>query len=225
MRGPRPVTKKQQVAIDKRRKIYDLRKQGYSWDEVAAAMGLAADTVETYYRQGVKRGEFEAFELPGAGHKLDQRDPESVAAFIAEAAVIVDDDSRFAKLREACKEAGMKPTLIASLIKRLKTTYAGVVNEARNLSIDEMKDALEKKLSLVFDHIDPYSVAQASLKDLSIAANIFIEKHQLLSQKPTHIIDFNSRQQLHVLMPAMLAEAKRRGITLEGEAQVVDGPR
>jgi hypothetical protein len=119
----------------------------------------------------------------------------------------------------------MKPTLVAALIRRMKSTYAPVVTEAKRLTTKELLEGLEEKTSLVMSAIDEYAVSQAGLKDLHIALNILIEKQQLLKNQPTHIIDFHSRQQIGVLVPMMLAEAKRRGITLDGSSVRVDEPR
>ena len=70
--------------------------------------------------------------------------------------------------------------------------------------------------------MDETAMAQASLKDLSINLSVLVEKHQLLQNKPTQIIDFTSRQQLQVLLPRMVAEAKRRGIVVDGESSRVE---
>ena len=58
-------------------------------------------------------------------------------------------------------------------------------------------------------------MSQASLKDLSIALGILIEKRELLNNRPTQIIDFTSRLQVQQLLPRMVQEAKRRGIEID----------
>jgi translation initiation factor RLI1 len=122
----------------------------------------------------------------------------------------------------------MKPTLVANLIRRMRSTYAPVVEAAKRLTTKELVEQLEEKTTLVLGAIDEYAVAQAGLKDLSIAANILIEKQQLLTNKPTQILDVTTRMQVNGLLPMMIAEARRRGITVDGTAMrvvVSDEPR
>jgi hypothetical protein len=203
-----------------RLKIRGLRAEGYTFAEISAAMGLSPETCESYYRKGVKKGEYEP--IPGASpNAITSRNPEETAAVMAAAALEVDDP-KFARLREACKEAGLKPTIVAGLIKRLRTTFAGVLEEGRRLTVKEMTEELQKKAHLIFTYMDEYSVSQASLKDLSIALSVVIEKHELLSGRPTQTIDFTTRQQLPAIMAGFAAEARRRGITLDGTATRVE---
>lgn len=222
------MTKLQQDAMEKRRVIYNLHGEGKSWEEVAAATGLTWRTCERYYRDSVKRGEFGP-KLPstagGDMTSIAARDPVSAANIIAAAAVssLVDEDAKFRDLKEACRAAGMKSSLVTALIKRMQVgTGIGVMQEVKRLSLPDLTAELEKKTALVLGYIDEFSVSQAGLKDLSIAANILIEKHQLLTGKPTHNIDFTSRQELRVLMPALMQEAKRRGITVDSVATRVE---
>jgi hypothetical protein len=222
-------TTMQQRAIDKRRRAYDLRAEGKSWDEVGAAMGLAPASCQKLYNTAVRTdGLPRLTEISRADvdqTSLVARDPAAAAEVVVamtESALLNENDARFKALREACKEAGMKPGLVTALIKRMLSRGAGVLQEVRRLTLPELTAELERKTSLVMSYIDEYSVSQAGLKDLAIAANILIEKHQLLTNKPTQIIDFTARQQLGVLMPMMLAEAKRRGFDIQGTATRVE---
>lgn len=217
------MTKLQIEAREKRKRIYDLRRENYSWDEIGKALGFEAATCEKYFRAAVKKDGLPAFESPdfaGRGRTMEAQEPEAAAAVIAGAmAASALDDPKYRELREACKQAGMKPSLVTALIKRLSVgNYSPVMAEGKRLTIAQLTEELERKTALVMGYIDEFSVSQAGLKDLSIAANILIEKHQLLTNKPTQIIDFNSRQQINVLMPMMLAEARRRGIEIPGVA-------
>ena len=72
--------------------------------------------------------------------------------------------------------------------------------------------------------MDDVSMSQASLKDLAIATGILIEKRELLNGRPTQNIDFTSRMTVHHMLPRLMEEARRRGITVDGTARVVEGP-
>lgn len=226
--GPKPLTKLQKLAVAKRRRIRDLRAENLSWDEIAKETGFARDTCEKYYNRGVKNGEFPALEVHdarGSGTRTEFKQPEVAGAVAAGVAIDGVEDPRLTQMRESMKQCGMKPAFIGAFIKRLKQQYSPFMTEAKRYSLAELKDKLDDKISLVLGYIDDVSTSQAGLKDLGIALNILIDKKQLLDNRPTQIIDFTTRERLPVLMPMMLAEARRRGITIEGQVEVVDGPR
>lgn len=224
------MTKAQLRGKEKRQRIYDLRREGHSWPEVGAAMGLLPETCEEYFRKSVRRGEFEAFPSPDAHRSrvMERREPEAAAAVIAgmAAAVVMGDDPKFKRLKEECREVGMKPSLVTSLIKRLQVgNYSPVTAEVKRLVGKDLIEALESKTTLVLNYMDEYSVSTASLKDLSIAASVLIEKQQLLKNQPTQILDVTTRMKVVGLLPAMIREAERRGLSIDSTARRVDEPR
>ena len=231
--GPRPMTKAQIDAMAKRRKIYDLRAENHSWEDIGKLTGFEPATCEKYFREALKKDGLPPLNSAAAAGKartIEYQQPDAAAAVIAgmAAASAMGDDPKFKDLREACKNAGMKPGLVTALIKRLQTgNYSVATQEVKRLVGKQLIEALEDKTALVLNYMDEFAVSQAGLKDLSIAANILIEKQQLLKNQPTQIIDFTARQQIWQLMPMMLAEAQRRGIplTIEGTATRVDGSR
>ena len=191
-------------------------------------MNLASKTCLNYCDRAIKEGNLPVLaQSQGKNDKasLMVKDSQAAGAVIAAMtmAEVAQDDPKFKDLKDACKKAGIKPSIASALIKRLQTgNYSLVTAEAKRLVGKELIETIEKKLSLVSEYMDEFAVSQAGAKDLGILFNILVHNHQLLSNQPTHIIDFNSRQQLSVLLPSMIAEAKRRGITLEGSAQRVD---
>ena len=217
----KPETEMQRRAREKRKRIYDLRADGNSWDEIGAAMSLAPKTCLVYCERAIKdEGLPRLSEGQGKNDKrsLEVTRPEAAATVMAAMtmAEVAGDDPKYKDLKDACKKAGIKPSIAAALIKRLQTgNYSIVAAEAKRLVGKDLVETLEKKMHLVTEYLDEFAVSQSPAKDLGIILNILIQNHQLLSNQPTHIIDFNSRQQLNVLLPAMIAEAKRRGVTLE----------
>lgn len=227
MKKPRPETTMQRRAREKRKLIYDLRREGNSWGEIGARMNLAPKTCANYCERAVKNDGLEPFESPDGqrGHMIEQKSPEAAATVIAAMtmAEVAGDDPKFKALKDAAKEAGLKPTVVQGLIKRLQAgKYTPFTAEVKRLVGKELTDKLGEKISLIFEYMDEFAVSQAPLKDLSIAANILIQNHQLLTNQPTQIIDFNARQQIGTLVPMMMAEARRRGITVDGMSERVD---
>jgi hypothetical protein len=140
----------------------------------------------------------------------------------------VDNSAHFIDaLKVAAKNAGVKPGVIQALVNRLRAGDPNVSGKAevKRLEGKALVDAITDKLSMVLHYVDEYAISQANLKDLAVTTGILVEKSLLLKGQPTQIIDFTSRQQITQLVPAMLAEAKRRGlpVTLDATAVRVEG--
>lgn len=167
------------------------------------------------------------------GPRPEYNGPQSKAAKVAKAREVIEDaetvtTANYAELRATLKAHGVKPGVVTALVKRLQAGDPTVAVSEREpvkrmTTSAEFIDAFQDRLSMVLGYVDEVALSQASLKDLAIAAGIFTEKVLLLKGQPTQIIDFTSRQQLQALLPRALAEAKRRGITLEGQSQRVEG--
>ena len=75
----------------------------------------------------------------------------------------------------------------------------------------------EEKLHMIRHYMDDKTMAEASARDLGLIAGVLIEKRQLLRGEPTQIISDHERRKIHELMPELVAEAKRRGLTVDGQ--------
>lgn len=223
-----PVSKEKAAAVkEQRRRVYELRCAGNVYADIARSEGITEDLARQCVVRAVKRDKLGPMpeELVGERGFFAKADPQQVGAVIARAVVAnagasprQSDLSKYAALRESLKGAGMKPALINAILARLRTDLAPAMEAGKRFTIAEMLETTERKLPLIAHYIDEFSVSQASLKDLTIAWGILVEKHQLLSNKPTQIVDFRSRATVEVMVPALLAEAKRRGITVDSTA-------
>jgi len=194
----------------RRKQVYDLRKAEHDWEQISAITGLTVGSAQTYLtaaydQDGLPR-------LPKMARKTYLETHEEAAATIA-AKMANPFDEKFEKLREECRKHGMKPSLVTAVIRRMQKEYFVPLSEMKKITVAEMTDKIEKNINLIISSIDEYDVATASLKDKAVATGVLIDRHQLLSGKPTQIIDVTARMQLQQLMPAMLAEAARRGIS------------
>ncbi len=217
-----------------RARVYEMRKAGSTWNEVAAATGLGWDTARNYYRIAVSRDGLPklAPDLARRGwSKTIEREQETekveqmvVAALAADAPLSTKalEKSRYAALRQACHEAGIAPKIANDIVKRLNA-QAGLLSDAdrMKLTTQKMIEVSEEKLGLIAAYMDEFTISQAGLKELAIAWDTMVKNRQLLMGQPTANIDFTMRMQLDELVPAMLAEAKRRGLLIEGESRVV----
>ncbi len=82
--------------------------------------------------------------------------------------------------------------------------------------------AIQERLALVLDRITPSKLSAAKLSELSGMMKQLFEAAQLLQGKPTTISDRSNVAALDKLVPAVLAEAERRGLAFD-QAKVVPG--
>ncbi len=147
--------------------------------------------------------------------------PEKAAAVIE--AIAHDPDLSIKHLAEVC---GLPSTTTEQLINRLHTDYQPVVEGLRQVSTSSIIAKLEHVTDLVLESLDWNDIKGAPVKDRAILMGIAIEKRQLLRGEPTQILTFEERKKLDELLPAVLREAKRRGMTLDltpDSVEVADG--
>jgi len=107
--------------------------------------------------------------------------------------------------------------------KKIKQMEAGALaapdesTEIKKLSITEMADVCDDKAGLILQLMTRESISSATLSQKAQAFGVLIEKGRLLRGEATQIITVDDRRNLKDLIPAFLKEAKRRGITIDGE--------
>lgn len=204
----KPLTAKQQT-------IWDMKQAGKSRPQIAAELGISEPVVSktiTVIRK--KLGIETPSPRDSSGRAMENANPEKAAAVLVAATDPMN--YKMEKIQEALREAGFNERLRTSVLRRLKVKYAGAVTELRNLQTSEILEMLGKKIHLAMTYLDDKVMAEASARDIMLGLGVLTEKRQLLRGEPTQIISDNERKQIVELMPALLAEAKRRGVTVEG---------
>ena len=208
----------------KQRQAYDLRAQGKTWQEVGDIMGCRANTAVAHAKGAEKRGM-----PPLLKDSLRTRAPAPNAGEPGRVARLKEVEGLFAagngpvpefdkvKFVELAASAGIPPRVAQALARRMEMQFGPVRSEIRKLTLAEQVTATTAAAQLVLAHIDEVSIAGMNAKDLAIAYGVLVDKSLLLGGKPTQIVDFNVRAKIEVLMPAMLQEAARRGITMDGQ--------
>lgn len=74
-------------------------------------------------------------------------------------------------------------------------------------------EEIEHRIMLVLRHVDPVSLSKANARELASVLNILVQNRQLLKGEPTQIVSAEDRRQIKDMIPALMAEAKRRGLT------------
>jgi len=213
----KPLTAKQQT-------IYDLSRpfseggQGKKRIEVAAIMGISVPVVSktlavVYRKLGFPK-------RPGSRLRLTElQQPEVAAAAIEAAADPWADTMKQAidKANEQLKLAGLPAKVTESLVRRLRVKYCNAVYAAKDLRTKEILEMLGKKIDLAAFYLDDKVMAEASARDIMLGMTALVEKRNLLRGEPTQIISDHERAKIHELVPKLLEEARRRGLTIEGE--------
>ena len=144
--------------------------------------------------------------------------------------VLLEGSKPFASFLAAAKELGLKTHTTQRLVQRLRAQYQPVLSELRKFQKDEFLGLLEDRAHRALEYMDDYTLANANAKDLAIIVGILMEKRQLLRGEPTQILSIEERAGMSDLIPKLLREAERRGLsvgvykTIDGEAEVVTNP-
>ncbi len=134
-------------------------------------------------------------------------------------------------IADLARRCGLSDVTAAALTKRIEQRYQPVVEKVRDISGKEMLRKLDQKTHMLVDAIDQDTIdntagAKGGLKDIAIAFGILAEKRQLLQGRPTQILSVEERVNLSAVLPSLIKEAQRRGLTVDlnaGEFSVDDG--
>lgn len=132
----------------------------------------------------------------------------------------------FASLEAAAKKVGLPESVLKALKGRLRARFQPLNQELREQTTKGFLAQMEDRLDRALHYLDDYVLSAASAKDLAVVIGILTEKRQLLRGEPTQILSTEERQTLNVLIPVVIREAQRRGITIdmaEGEVRVLGG--
>ena len=196
----------------KQRAVYEMRKGGATFEEIAEGLNIAIPTAAKHLKAAVANG-LPALPKYAAGKMAWGHDSE-IGTALADA-VQAEGEAKREIFINSLKAQGV-PYKMAEALWRRASSFGGAKDMTKSLKVDQMVESLNEKTSFILEHIDAVSVGNSSLKDLAIAFGILTEKKLLLGGKPTQRIDVNVSHRLETLMPAFLAEAQRRGISLEG---------
>jgi hypothetical protein len=201
-------------ATAKQRACYEMRRNGSTWEQVGAAMGISSEAARVHVKAAERNG---LPPLPKAEHRKHTALAAEAAKDFAEAGALAPDGvfdmKAFLDIAEA---AGVPRKMAMALGRRVAMNYGPVKEEFKKLDLKALATATQEKAQMILSYIDEAAIVGMNAKDLAMAFGILVDKAQLLGGRPTQIYDFNIRRKLEVLMPELLAEAKRRGITVEG---------
>lgn len=128
----------------------------------------------------------------------------------------------FSTLISAGQDCGLDPGQMSRLLSRVRAKYQPVLSELKTVKAGELVNLLEDRAYRALEYLDDFALAKSSAKDLAIVAGIMLEKRQLLKGEPTHILSTTERMSMSELVPLLVQEAEKRGLTLLNEGDMVD---
>ena len=131
-----------------------------------------------------------------------------------------------AKFEEIAEAAGLPKKTVDILARRLKRRWVPVADKMRVVSQKDLLMKIEDRMVQALDYMDDVTFASAPLRDLAMCFGILHDKRQLLMGQPTQILSVTERKELNELLPDIIAEAQRRGITIDAapvNAQAEEG--
>lgn len=139
----------------------------------------------------------------------------------------VETNDPFSTIAAAAKKVGLPEGVIKALRGRLRARFQPLGEALRERTTKDFLSAIEDRLDRALHYLDDYALAAASAKDLAVTIGILTEKRQLLRGEPTQILSNEERTTINMLIPVVIREAQRRGITIDmnggGEPRVLGG--
>jgi hypothetical protein len=124
---------------------------------------------------------------------------------------------------EQAKVAGLSGAILKQVNKRIAVRQGQPPAKPRRLTEQNTIAFLEERLFLALDFMDEFALSGASAKDLAGVVDTLIENIQLLKGRPTSILSIEDRRKLNELIPAMIIEARRRGVPIDAEVKRIEG--
>lgn len=117
------------------------------------------------------------------------------------------------------RDNGMPKRMVEGIRRRILARQGLSTEGVAALTDRALVATLREKLALTLQYIDPFGLAGAPVKDIEAVVDGLIKNIQLLEGKPTSITSHEDRRQMNELLPLLIREAQRRGVTIDGVAE------
>ncbi len=204
----RPLTEKQQ-------RLWDLKQAGKTRPQIAAELGISEPVVNKTIGVIRKKLGLKYDPKKDSSKAIENKDPERAAALIEAITNPLNED--MGDIRRSMEKAGFHERVREDVIRRLKIMHGQPLTDIKNLRRGDLSDLIGKKIHLGLACLDDKKMMDASARDIMLGVSALIEKKQLLDGQPTQIISDHERKKLNELTPLLIAEAQRRGITVDGQ--------
>jgi hypothetical protein len=187
---------------EREHKVMALLDAGKSFTAIDEELGIAEGTSRIYYRSALRTLSREELikQFPTVAFSMEDRTEEGLGQ----------------ELVQDAKSAGLPEGVMKQIQKRIAAKRGKLERgTVKPLSHKELVNTLEQKLSMALEYIDDFALSGASAKDLSSTADVLNKNLQLVKGLPTQIVSHAERKKLNELLPALIAEAEKRGVPLK----------
>ncbi|MGE0373006.1 MAG: hypothetical protein AB7Q01_14145 [Gammaproteobacteria bacterium] len=127
-------------------------------------------------------------------------------------------------LVDIARKEGVSVDFVRGVRDQLRTEAPQVGMQIRKLTAKNALAKIETILDMSFERL--YELIPkanlANLRDVAYVADRLFNMRQLIRGEPTAITTVDDRRKLNELLPLVLKEAARRGVTIEGTARLVN---
>lgn len=194
--------------------VYDLKESGKSDSDVSRILGIKSQgNVRNIYKACQKKVLSNAEE---ERCQWERRNPGVIAE------VVEGLDDPFERLQALVNDLGLPKKVARTLIRRMEHIYIPTLMENQDLKTKHFQQLIDQNLyKVLLNLVDEVDLASAPLKDKAYTFDVLVKNRQLLAGEPTQIMSVQDREKLNRLLPKLVKEAGRRGITFEGECTTV----
>lgn len=146
-------------------------------------------------------------------HTLEGKDPEKAGQILAE--TVLDP---IATAKQIAQQYGVSELQVKGMMGRLRTSALAMREDLIQVTQKSLGDIVDDRLMRALKYLDDYQMAGASARDLAYVIDRLFNMRSLMRGEPTQIMGHDERRKLSDLVPLFVAEARRRGITIEGHA-------
>lgn len=139
---------------------------------------------------------------------LDRRKGEAMAMMTADPTLSIADTAA---------RTGLSKATISGIRRAMKRELLVPTLELRKLTQKHLQALVDDRLTTALESIDDRAIMVAPVKDRAYTADKLFNMRQLMRGEPTQIMTVDDRRTLNQLVPALIAEAQRRGITFDGD--------
>lgn len=139
----------------------------------------------------------------------DDPDGSKMAALIDAASV------PFATLAQIAYRSGLPEDVVRALVPELKAR--GMLADLKKVKHSELVELIEDRAFRALASMSDEDFLKAGIKDKAITTGILLEKRQLLRGEPTAILSIEDRMALNKLIPRLVREAERRGLSVDAK--------
>lgn len=183
---------------ERQAQVLGLRDMGLSWTRIGEVAGCSSSTAQTHWK--------------AAKRKLKQGTARPKASGVEKT------------VRDAAMRAGLAEEDSQALVSDLRDVFAGLAERAGALPASVEVQVYDDIRRRILASISDEDLRNANLSQKGILLGILFDKARLLRGEATSIVSIEDRRSLPDLMAALAKEARRRGITIDGELVREDQP-